>query len=594
MKKISLLFFWLCFFKVAAQNTPEEWDHYISSIKYLDIANKDSIPHWSAKLAASGYPRAEAYALRLKGFYADFEDNRSEALDWYLRFLEASRELQNPDDELSAVSDLVYTYLIAGQHLEAKNQIMQLLARYEPSDFSPKRLAVIYNNLGQCYLKEQKSDSALVYYNRSLKIKEDIGDMPGIANSKINLAALYVRLENFNEGLKLSNDNLEYLKNEPSTDLWYNLINKAGALHGLGRNIEAEKVLLNAMQLADSLDFKMQKERSHNHLSVFYYDNGDFKKAYEELLKSNELQNELLNEQTADKIAELQEAYNAKEREQENELLSAQLEAQKNRQLLLLIGVLALALLAGIIGFAYQKNRKKNALILSQNEKLTQLNSEKNHLMSVVSHDLSSPFSAIKLWAQNLSESSKNDLKESEEMILKTADFGLKTIQSILTIDKDEMHPVRLEKVDLALLFKDLVSRFKPLADTKKIDLKVRVEQDLEELLTDRSLLFRALENLLSNAVKYSEAGTEVILRSYEQNNFLCFEIKDQGSGIEEQELKTLFDRYKTTSNQTTAGEQSFGLGLSIVHRIAGELGGKIEVQSTPGQGSVFTLFVPV
>lgn len=594
MRKISLFLLLLLPFQSPAQQSPNEWDDYISSIDFLDMANKDSLPGWSEKLAASGYPRAEAYALRLKGFYEDYNDNRSEALDWYLKFMEATKTLGNPDDELSAVSDLVYTYIHSARHLEAKKQILSLLNRRKTSDFSPKRLAILYNNLGQCYQNEQKMDSALIYYERSLKIKEEAGDQTGIANSKINLASLNIKLQNYQQALQYSNENISYLQNKPSADLWYNLINKAGALSGLNRDYETKETIQQALKLAESLDSKSLIQQSHEWLAAAHKELGEFEAAFEELTQSNTLKSELLNEQTSQKIAELQEAYNAEERENENRLLSTQIESQKNRQLALIIGILALTALAGIIGFAYRKNRKKNALIEAQNEKLTQLNTEKNHLMSVVSHDLSSPFSAIKLWAQGLKESSEKELKEAEEMISKTADFGLQTIKSILTIDKDELHGVQLQKVDLADLTRDLMTRFKPLAEAKEINLKVSVEQDRETLLTDRSLLFRALENLLSNAIKYSNQNSEVIFRTYETGQSLCFEVKDFGKGISESEQKTLFDRYQTTDNKPTAGESSHGLGLHIVKRIAGELGGIVKVESERGKGSVFRLILPV
>lgn len=594
MKRISLLFLLLVAQTAFGQSTPQEWDDYLESIKYMSASNKDSLIGWADHLASSGYPRAEAYAYRIRGFYEDFNDNRPETLNWYLQFLEATKKLNVPDDELIAVSDLAYVYLITEQYPKAKKYIFELLDRHPTEAFSPKRAAVIFNNLGQCYKYEEKIDSALYYYNRSLDIKISIQDSAGMLNSRINLAALYISQDDFQNALKLSNQNIDFLKNKPSADLWYNLVNKAGALNGLDREAEAENVLISAMKIANSLDSKYLKQRSHEHLASIYAERGNFRKAHEELIKSNELKDELINEQTTGRIAELQESFNAKEREQENELLSANLAVQKNRQLALLIGLLGLGILVLIIGYAYQKNRRKNALINAQNEKLRLLNLEKNYLMSVVSHDLSSPFSTIKLWVQNLKGSSEKERREAEGMIIKTADFGLQTIRSILTIDRDEINEIKLEKVDLAALFKDLVTSFRPLSENKKIDLKVKVEQDQEFVLTDRSLLFRALENLLSNAIKYSEPETRVLLRCFQQSDYLCFEVKDQGPGIDAQELETLFDRYKTTKNKTTGGEQGFGLGLNIVRRIAGELGGKIEVKSKRGEGSVFTLFIPV
>src|SRR5690606_34136493 len=219
------------------------------------------------------------------------------------------------------------------------------------------------------------------------------------------------------------------------------LVNKSGALNGLGQKRESLEVLLESLTLAQKLDSKNLRQLSHEKLAALYFELGQYQQAYEELRQSNELKDQMLNEETNNRIAELQEEYNATERERENQLLTTQLESQRNRQLALAIGLLAVITLAGITGFALYKNKKKNELIEAQNRKLTDLNTEKNHLMSGVSHDLSSPFSAIKLWAESLPESEN----ETRQMIVKTADHGLKNIRSLLTIDKQELRDVNLE-----------------------------------------------------------------------------------------------------------------------------------------------------
>jgi len=267
------------------------------------------------------------------------------------------------------------------------------------------------------------------------------------------------------------------------------------------------------------------------------------------------------------------------------------LEAQKNKQVAYGIGLIGLLVVAAVTMLAYVKNLRKNKLILAQNQKLNELNTEKNQLMAIVSHDLSSPFTAIRMWANTLTDTSKKaDLAETKEMILKTATFGLNTIQKILTIDKGEINTLNLQEVDIADLLKSLHERFKTEATQKNISLKFRALQDQETILTDKNLLERALQNLVSNAIKFSHSGSEVGISTYNHNREMIFEVKDFGVGISEHDQDRLFERYSELSPKPTGVETSNGLGLSIVKRIAEELGGTISVQSSLGEGSTFYL----
>jgi two-component system, OmpR family, phosphate regulon sensor histidine kinase PhoR len=515
-------------------------------------------------------------------------------MESYLNFKKGTEELQDQIDESTAVADLAYMYITLNQHSKAKEFIFSLLRKYPVESLDKKKLSVLYNNLGQCFLNEQKPDSALHYYNKSLTIKYYLADSVGIANSKINLASLYNKNQNYEKALKLSSENIAYLKNKNKADLWYNIVNKAGALNGLKKTKEAKEAILEALNLAETLDSKVLIQGSHEQLANYYAENQLYQKAFEELIISNRLKSEIINEESNSKIAELQEYYNAEERERENELLNIKIDIQKKRQLLLIISLIALCALVGTVGFALLKNRKKNKLISAQNQKLSELNAEKNHLMSVVSHDLSSPFTAIKLWAENLTNGSKSDVEESKEMIIKTSEFGLDTIKNILIIDKNELQHVYISEMDIADLLKSLMQRFKALAENKNIKLKVDVQQDAEVIFTDKNLLFRALENILSNAIKYSKADKTVWLKTYEMNKFLYFEIKDEGIGIPEADIKTIFERYSITENKSTGGEKSTGLGLNIVKRISEELGAKISIESELGYGTTFTFSLPL
>ena len=104
----------------------------------------------------------------------------------------------------------------------------------------------------------------------------------------------------------------------------------------------------------------------------------------------------------------------------------------------------------------------------------------------------------------------------------------------------------------------------------------------------------QVINNLLTNAVKFSHRGTTITVRVMKQNGFNIIEVKDQGQGIPENEIPLLFQPFSRTSVQSTAGEKSTGLGLAIVRNIVNAHKGEIRVESKVGEGTVFTVSLPV
>ena len=113
-------------------------------------------------------------------------------------------------------------------------------------------------------------------------------------------------------------------------------------------------------------------------------------------------------------------------------------------------------------------------------------------------------------------------------------------------------------------------------------------------LLKLRQLLEYALYNLLTNAVKYSKPDTRVDVTTTRHGDRLHIAVRDQGMGMSAAELKKLFTKFYRTKSAEQSGEVGTGIGLSIVQQIVTHHGGKIEVASTPGQGSCFTIILPL
>jgi signal transduction histidine kinase len=117
---------------------------------------------------------------------------------------------------------------------------------------------------------------------------------------------------------------------------------------------------------------------------------------------------------------------------------------------------------------------------------------------------------------------------------------------------------------------------------------------DLPVLTTDRQLLTRVLQNLVDNALKYSPDGSPCELEARSDGEHIVFSVRDYGIGIPPDELPRIFDRFYQVDSSSTRTFRGAGLGLSLVRDLLDHLGGTIDVQSTPGDGSKFLVTIPI
>jgi signal transduction histidine kinase len=144
------------------------------------------------------------------------------------------------------------------------------------------------------------------------------------------------------------------------------------------------------------------------------------------------------------------------------------------------------------------------------------------------------------------------------------------------------------------VLFEDLVREVVEGLSNEASRIHVSVPDDLPVLYTDRQLLSRVLQNLVDNALKYSPEEAPCELEAMAEGDMLVFWVQDYGIGISPQELPKIFDRFYQVDSSSTRTFRGAGLGLSLVQDLLDHLGGQIDVVSRPGEGSRFTVRLPV
>ncbi|OPG02070.1 HAMP domain-containing protein, partial [Microbispora sp. GKU 823] len=234
----------------------------------------------------------------------------------------------------------------------------------------------------------------------------------------------------------------------------------------------------------------------------------------------------------------------------------------------------------------------------------------KSEFLANMSHELRTPLNSLLILAQLLSQNPTRNLTpkqvEYANVIHSAGTDLLQLINDILDLSKIEAGKMDItpEPVSLRQLLDYVDANFRPLTTQKGLRFGVTVASDVPaQLLTDEQRLRQVLRNLLSNAVKFTEAGSvelrieraaDVDLPDAAGQEILAFHVVDTGIGIAAENLSQIFDAFQQADGTTSRKYGGTGLGLSISREIATLLGGEIRATSTPGEGSTFTLYLPL
>lgn len=226
-----------------------------------------------------------------------------------------------------------------------------------------------------------------------------------------------------------------------------------------------------------------------------------------------------------------------------------------------------------------------------------ELQQTKNDVVSLVSHEMRTPLTAIQGMTELLADY-ELDPARRREMHLAINDEVKRLARMItqyLDITRLESGATVLRRLPVRLeaLIDRLLLLLEPVAAQHGIRLVRQLAPDLPPLVADPDLLSRAIENLVSNAIKYSPGGTQVTIEASASEDAVTVEVSDQGYGIPEADLARIFEKFYRVPRAQDAGTPGTGLGLALVREIAELHGGSVAVRSEVNAGSTFTMRIP-
>lgn len=577
-------------------------DSLLARIREKKFESTDSVKVWAEKTLLI------ANRLKDKSLIADvFTElawmnrmlgNNAQALEDADVALQHAEELKDPERQASALYEIGTVQQDLGHFANAIQSFQEAREKFEQQG-DLKGVGKSINAMGEVHRKQGEFHEAHKNYLEARRYFAKIGFDNGLNMITNNIGLIYAAMGDCQKAI----DTL-WAAVDQAHRLSFHLVvmesseQIAKCEMELGNLNAAEETARYVLQIATEKHYLVYARDAAHTLMQVSQRKGDYESAFKYQKMHFDFSSELLNEATQNRISSLNYSMNLRAKETEIEVLN------RDRKINSLITTMAVSGLAVFLLFAialvifYQRIRKDNRLLATQNDALGELNREKDSLINIVAHDLKSPISKTKGLLRMLGtlHAFSDQQQKVAGMMEKTLDDGERLIRDLLDISYAEgsSSHFKADAFELVHLVKSLVDVQAEAAKRKEIELSFHSAFPTLEMFSDDSFVSRILDNLLSNAVKYSPNGSKVVVELGKEGQEAWFSVQDQGPGFTPEDKEKMFRKFQKLSARPTGGESSNGLGLAIIQMLSQKLGGKVSLETEPGAGSKFTVSFPV
>lgn len=541
-----------------------------------------------------------AFALNTIGATAITTGNYKIALESFLQSLAIRKSAENSVGVATSLMNVGNVYHSLGDHALALQYFFESLELREKIN-DTVGIGTSLGNIGQVYEATGDYQLALDYFRRSLVIKQETGNRMGLIAVLKNVAETYLALQEPEATVEYAGQCLAIAREQA------NRVGEADALHCLGLAYEqlgqpagdyfreslglrklvgnragesasycaagrqyfrdndfnaAFECFLHALAIARDIQSVTLAAEAHRALADSYEQTGDTEQAFYHFKQWHLLHDKIFNERSNSRIRNLHVIHEVEHTRQQAEIY-----------------------------------RKHNIELAELNQALALLNQENKEIMGIVAHDLRNPLSSIITFSEVLrlhtDKLSRDETNRHISTIGNLAFRALEIVKKLLESNAVESMSGELksEAVDVAKITDSVTEEY--LAPARKKGISFQTSIKPAEAIGDRAAIAQILDNLLSNAVKYSPHGRKIFVAVDNDSDGVRLSVRDEGPGITEADQRQLFGRFARLSAKPTGGEQSIGLGLSIVKKLVEAMNGKIQCDSKPGQGAAFIVRLP-
>ena len=612
-----------CFISFAATGQSKQVD---SLLKLLDKENIDS-------------NRLKIYRS-LGDFYID--NNPGKAIEFFQNAVELSKKTNNNKQLANNCYSIAFCYRNTGDYTKSVEYYLKAVRVYEADkdlrrlanaymslaivhsynkDFKnasayhakAKELIVIrkdtfqlcslYTDIGTLFDQRKMYDSANIYLQQAYDFAVAIKDEQMAIDCLSNIGLTYKHegktkeaLANFQKVL------LAFKQQQTEPDRYAAVYNNIGATYAQeGNKILAVDAFNKSLAYASASQNPYIEMENYNNMSDLYGKTADFKNQAFYLKKYYNIKDSLFSADKKNQLTQLEADYNIEKKNIEIIKKEGEVQVQKDQKNLLLMLAIAAAVVVVVIVFFYNRIKNKNVLLANQNvqinnqkNELQTLNSVKDRLFSIISHDLRNPLVNLRSYFSladnpNLSEEKKLAYKNQTLNAVTQTTSLLDNLLVWANMQIKETKPqIKIVNVEDAVL--DALDNVNAQALQKKITIQKNL--DATSALGDQNIITIAVRNLLTNALKYSNENSTVEINTFHTNNNIIIQIADEGVGMSAEKINQLLsNEVETTAG--TAGEKGTGLGVFLVKELLQKINAELLIESMVGKGSTFSIKLP-
>jgi signal transduction histidine kinase len=566
------------------------------------------------------FPKGIAMACDILGNFSMQTGDYKTSYKWMSEAIKQKEKLK--DDFGSAVSCNQLTKLLRlmGNYKLALPNAFKTLSITNKIGI-PKFKALALNAIANVYYDLKELDSAAKYYENVIVFYDKGKDSSAYALALTNLGTIAKDKGETEKTIQYNAKALKFIQGQNDNRLelliYSNLASaylKIDDLIQAGIMFDKAKVILKAYGEAD------QQQDFYEQYATYLFKIGKYKEAFEASEKHQVLKDSLRNVEVNSNIADLETKYQTEKKEQENKLLKQKREidqltiADSNRRSFMLTILLSSVFVVLIVLIFFFVNRIKtskklqaqNEQINKQNNTLKELNSQlieseeelqsaneaKGQLLSIISHDISSPIKALYNYEEALLENAKafktvDDFTDALAKLHKSTGDVYTMSNNLLDYaqTQQEGFVAEITEIKLGVMVADMLKLLDQHITRKKIIVQNAIDQSVR-INSDQNLLYILLRNIVSNAVKFSPEGKS--LRIEWKNDEHKILISDEGEGMDKQKIKAILEGNNFHSSMGTQGEKGTGLGMKIAFNCAQKLNATIDIQSVSGKGTTF------
>jgi len=460
---------------------------------------------------------------------------------------------------------------------------------------SPLGQAINYANLGSILEKNGEIDSARTYYMHSLEYNKKAGNDVGISLCYTHFGRLY---ENEKQWDKAAEEYQKAYKTmEGSPDEWHWLepcIALARVNISRGNLAEGKEYLDKAAAASKKINSIEHLEAVYSLYSKLYDAQGNSQMALNSLVEANNYHENAAHDKASNHMQNVRVQYERERRQTELDLIQANYEAEHTSKLaFMLFGGAMIVIAVLLLGIMHYVMRSR----LAKQKLMQKMETERTNFFTNITHEFRTPLTVILGLSKDISTGelkSEENISNAAKIINRQGNGLLDLVNQLLDISKSQSQigKPNWRHGNIVGYMNMIVESVRPLAANKSIEMMYAPREN--EVVMDfvPDYVTKIARNLLSNALKYTPKNGRLLIATHIEGDEFVVRMSDNGIGIPENDLQHIFKPFYQASNSKT--EVGTGVGLSLVKLLVDAMEGSIEVHSSVGKGTVFTITLPI